>query len=62
MPTNAIGLRIDSVKSQAAPSELKTGLFLFLLCMIGLVASLVLLSSPFTGAPDLSDVAQLVGP
>jgi hypothetical protein len=53
--------RINFHKSQKVPSELKTGFFIVLFCMIGLVISLVLFSS-LTGAPDLSDMAQLIGP
>jgi hypothetical protein len=56
MPTNIAALQINSLKSRTAPSEVK---WIVVLCMIGLVASVVLLSS---GAPDLSDIGQLVGP
>jgi hypothetical protein len=59
MPTNTAALQIDSLKSQTAPSAIKTGIVV--LCMIGLVAGLVLLSS-ITGAPDVSNIGQLVGP
>jgi MFS superfamily sulfate permease-like transporter len=60
MPTNTAALQIDSLKSQTAPSAIKTGIVV--LCMIGLVAGLVLLLSSITGAPDVSNIGQLVGP
>jgi hypothetical protein len=51
---------INLHKSQKVPSD-KTGFFIVFFCMIGLVISLVLFSS-LAGAPDLSDMAQLIGP
>ena len=60
MPTNTAGPRIDLLKAQTAPSELKTGFSIVLFCMIGLVASLVYFS--ILSAPDVSDMVQLVGP
>lgn len=59
MPTNIGEARIESFKSRAAPSAVRAGIAI--LCMIGLVAGLVLLSS-LMGTPDLSDIGQLVGP
>jgi hypothetical protein len=59
MPTNLTGLRIEREKASTAPID--GGAALALLCMASLVAALVLLSY-FFGAPDLSEVAQLVGP
>jgi hypothetical protein len=58
MSTNIPALQIDSLKSQTAPSAVK---WIVVLCMIGVVAGLVLLSS-LTGAPDVSNISQLVGP
>jgi hypothetical protein len=60
MPTNTAALQIDLLKAQTAPSELKTGFSIVLFCMIGLVASLVFFN--ILAAPDVSDIAQLVGP
>ena len=54
-------LRSDFRKSKAMPSGVRTGLAIVLFCMIGLVASLVLFSI-LMGAPDLSDIGQLIGP
>jgi hypothetical protein len=45
--------------SVTAPSAVKTGIGI--LCMIGLAAGLVVLRS-LTGAPDMSDIGQLIGP
>jgi hypothetical protein len=59
MPTNIGALQTDSRKSQAAPSAVKTGIGI--LCMIGLAAGLVLVGS-LVGAPDMSDIGQLIGP
>jgi hypothetical protein len=59
MPTNISTLQTDSRKSQTAPSAVKTGIGI--LCMIGLAAGLVVLRS-LTGAPDMSDIGQLIGP
>jgi hypothetical protein len=59
MPTNIAALQIDSVESQPSLPADKT--WIVVLCMIALAAGLVLLSS-FMGAPDVSDIAQLLGP
>jgi hypothetical protein len=59
MPTNVTELRMERQKSLVVP--FRDGAGIALLCMAGLVASLVLLSC-LAGAPDLSDVAQFVGP
>jgi hypothetical protein len=59
MPTNVSELRMERQKSSAV--RFRDGAGIALLCMAGLVVSLVLLCH-LTGTPDLSDVAQLVGP
>lgn len=59
MPTNVTELRMEKQKSLAVPFG--DGAGVALLCMAGLVASLVLLCI-LTGTPDLSDVALLIGP
>jgi hypothetical protein len=58
MLTNIAALQNHSLKSQTTRSVVKTGVVV--LCMIGLVASLVLLNS-LMGAPDVSGMG-LVGP
>jgi hypothetical protein len=59
MPTNIGALQTDSRKSQTASSAVKTGIGI--LCMIGLAAGFVLVGS-LMGAPDMSDIGQLIGP
>jgi hypothetical protein len=59
MPTNATGLRIERQKAPTTPIDGSAGVaVLFMACLVG---GLVLLSY-FFGVPDLSEVAQLVGP
>jgi hypothetical protein len=59
MLTNTVALQTESLRSQTVPAAVKTGIVV--LCMIGLVAGLVLLSS-LTGVSDVSNIGQLVGP
>jgi hypothetical protein len=48
-------------RQKSSAVRFRDGAGIALLCMAGLVVSLVLLCY-LTGTPDLSDVAQLVGP
>jgi hypothetical protein len=59
MPTDVTGLRIEREKTQT--ETLDAGASIALLCMACLVGALVLLSCCF-GAPDLSEIAQSIGP
>jgi hypothetical protein len=59
MPTNVTDLRIERVKAPHATS--KSGATIAVLCMLCLAASLALLTY-LLGTPDISDVAQFVGP
>jgi hypothetical protein len=59
MPTNVTGLQMETQKTRTFAFGNGAGVALF--CMAGLVGTLVLLCY-LAGTPDLSEVAQLVGP